>query len=103
MRKTAWLNLTDQGRTVSIARSLTVLNNVLQVYTQASMAGRALLVAGVLALACVASASVQSIELDNEGESLGTCTMNTSTTPLHVAKLKCGFHDLQTVPLDHHN
>ena len=39
-----------------------------QVDTQAPMAGKALLLAGVLALACVASASVQSIELDHEGK-----------------------------------
>ena len=33
------------------------------------MAGKILLLAGVLALACVASASVQSTQLDHEGES----------------------------------
>ena len=45
------------------------------------MAGKALLLAGVLALACVASASVQSVELDHEGECMATCMLTIIAAP----------------------
>ncbi len=66
-------------------RPLTALINVMQAYKQAPMAGKALLLAGVLALACVASASVQSTQLDHEGECLGTSMANTNAALLHAA------------------
>ena len=68
-----------------VSRSLTALINVVQVHTQAPMAGRALLVAGVLALACVASASVQSTQLDHEGECLDICLLHTNAALLYAA------------------